>query len=276
MNLSDIFTERAQAIIQGGLIEPLLWFGTGAGVIYISNILKRRKSQRALIHASLQEPFAIIGETIFSPSGEINPQTGREYFDQKLRNYKVRLELKDIFNPELSEVLVRYILHARKLCTEENPVVFSHLRDVIPAHQFERTLGILKTSWINFFSAMLIDIRDRYAAPAGDRDVVQEIPVFPVLIYEPYASIRQFRILLLSECQLRRNSLPDFKDVRFPVADRFEHDPWHRQAGRLRTHEAIVIQLNKPGHEWLRDTFRIMIPTRQKVFVPPPVAISVP
>jgi hypothetical protein len=272
--LYNYFNERADSLFEGGVLQPLLYAALGAGAMQLAALVKRFNAHSAISKATLDGANTVLGETLYEPTGLINPETGREIFHQKIFNTDHSVNLKDIFHPAIEEELLRYIGKAREYCTETEPMVFQHLDKVMPEKKRDSVKNFITSQWINYFSSKLNDpARSIGASELCPREAWEVKPVLPVLIFEPGAGTKQYRILLIPAWQLQAENFPALEDVRFPVSilkNEFTLDSVHPQSLRLKTHLNIAEGLKKNENLWIGDKTTVQVRTGERKLVPEP------
>lgn len=273
-DLFKYFNDRAASIFEGGVLQQLLWVSVGAGATQLLTLAKRFNAHRAISKATLDGANTILGETLYEPTGIINPETGREIFNQKIFNIDHSVNLKDIFHPAIEEELLRYIGKAREYCTENEPLVFAHLDRVISEEKLENVKQLIASQWINYFSSKLNDpAHSMSASKPSDREVWDTKPVLPVLIFEPGANTKQYRILLIPAWQLEAENFPAIEDLRFPTSilkNKFTETSAHPQSLRLATHLNIAEGLKKAENLWIGDKTTVLVRTGERKLVQGP------
>lgn len=250
-------------------IENVAFFLAMGAAVGFGGVLAHWRARKAILTGEFGKAAAILGETRYAPTGKINPATGKEFFEQQIRNYQSNLNLENIFHPLARKSIMRYINAASKHCTPDQPVVFQHLDKVVPAEELEKVRATISKDWINYFSEILNQKAHPEAAHLGPRDIAVEACKIPVLVYEPGANKKQYRILLIPLEMLEGDVLPAPEDTLISA----EH-----HSRRLFTNLQVVkaLKSEKPGG--ILDRCRVFYATGEIRSVPLPgsTPISVP
>lgn len=266
--LAQIVTDRVPSLVQGGIAEPLLWTFTGAAAYKFVEKYSRLKQRQALTRSSLGMSAIPVEQVSFIPSGAINPVTGKEFYDQEVWT-RLRVNLGKAFDSEVADEILGYLNQAKKFCTMRNPLAFAHLGKVVHPARLAAVQKILTEQWVSLFSSALL--KDIVYRSYEGRDAPVESSVIPLLVYEPDAPIKQFRVLLVTRSQINRAQLPDFEDTRFffKIRDAYSHDPAHEDSYKVKTYHQLERILKE--NPWIKNTC-ISIPTGEVREVPLPGA----
>lgn len=218
----------------------------------IASYLATHKAAKAIQKGRMDGHLAIFGETIYTPTGEINPATGLEFYDQKIRNYK-SINLEEIFHPKARKVIIKYLDKASRYCTQDEPIVFQHLHKVIHPKKFDQTWEVLRRQWVNFFSGLLNDSARPQSRTLKGREYFEEETKIPLLVKEQTAQQKQYRVLLVSLDQLAPEGLPLAQNTRIQRNGEFVYDPGHYHMERLVTCWAMADAFNSEPHQRFRE-----------------------
>lgn len=206
MNVAlDKLQEIGLGFIQGqtiGLVASGL--ATGYGLFKSGQALRARK---------LSKNRAIFGTTTYS-----HVQEGEQSFvDQRLRTVDFPINVNEIFDPAIRRIVIYYLNKAKKHCTEDEPIIFTHLDKVMSKKQYKRIMPLIKKDWINYFSPLMRQVYGVAAPRLQPNQTAEEFTVLPLLIFEPNAPYKQFKIMPV-DLDLFLESIPeDESDLRVEV-----------------------------------------------------------
>lgn len=247
----------------------------GLGVFISSQKIKRAKDAaiKALSSREVIGSEATITETHYVPTGEINPETEKEFLRQKIRAVHSKLKLSSVFNDLYGQQVLEYFEKALPYCTTEEPVVFQHLHKVIPPEIFEEVFKKISSNWKSKFGS-LYGKGTKYSIGALDeRQKYEERNAWAFLVYEKGETAKQFRIIVIHENQKDECTLPAPENIQYQVGTEFVTDPNHGQAERIKIHQALCRAL--AGDKKLHDAFCFSYATGKIVHVPLPKASNV-
>ena len=265
-SLSAEFAKQAydKVLEFGEVIQLVQLFLLGVAGPYTALLTKNRIEK-----GRLEGHNAIVGETLYAPSGEINRTTGEEYIDQRLRTYKSSLDLQQVFHPSVSKRLMKFLDKAAKLCTDERPIVFDHLKDVIPVREFPRAYEMITRQWKNYFSEYLNDAAHPQSLFLDRREAYEENTKIPFLVYEQSSTYKQYRVLLVPISVMETQALPRMENMRVEQGNEMVHDPAHYLNDRLKTNLAIREELRNNFETWV-DGFGVQVMTGKTKNIPVP------
>lgn len=259
-------------------IEKLIAFfnliNTPLGLLFIVTLFGFLRS-RFLIRQALSKNIfpgtqATLSETLYQPTGEINPATGGEFFDQKIRTVNHAIDIGLIFHPSMREQVMGYLRKAAQKCEGEDIVVFQKLyaSKAFTKKGMQTTRERISRRWKNYFGELLntshIEVRSR--APR-EKFIGQN--VFLIMVNEKLSRTQQIRIFIIPGNWLSSNSIPPFADVRFENPDgSFSHDEHHAESIRWRSNQKIVEALKEDKR--LFEDCRVEFYTGESLYVEPP------
>lgn len=216
-------------------------------------------ANRAIKRGELRGNMALIGETFYTPSGETNPATGEEWIDQTLRTRAEDFNLRHVFHPKVSRKLSKILGQAAKLCTPEEPIVFSHIAEVVDPKEFPAIKEMISKQWRNYFSARLKGSDEDYYT-LKNREYFEEDMLLPLLVHKESSEYSQFRTLYIPLSMLKPAALPKAANMRvetgYDIEKRlstFEHNSAHEANQRLRTNEGIRRTILCDVEGWIND-----------------------
>jgi hypothetical protein len=272
-SLSSIFASYTDNWFQGiSDASAVITVAQGAAALALAGVAATYavKNSRRLRQGIFGGHTAIVGETFYTKTGKINPATGNEFVRQKLRTDKAALDMELIFHKDIRQEMLAYLVAASKHCTSESPVVFSHLKKVVPKNKYERIHSVLTLAWRNYFSEYLNQGTGAERRVLGQReDFVEDIKL-PLLVWEPSTHHKQFRVLFIPKRWLEENYFPQSKDLLVQKgADLYEYDPDHHHNDRLRTNKKIIAEIESDRRYWL-DNFGVGFGTGEIITISPP------
>ncbi|MBI1300572.1 MAG: hypothetical protein GC137_02840 [Alphaproteobacteria bacterium] len=208
---------------------------------------KHKEVEAALQNNSLETESVLFSSTYFHPTGETNPATGNPINELRIINAG-QIPLGSMFKGETEEYWVKYVNEAKKRCTEDNPCVLLHLRDVIPDSVKDKDVIIENfiNDILNFGSDLMHDAKNvvQTVSDLGPLEAPAYTQLLPVLVYEEAAKNKQLRMLLIPAKVLEPGALPAFEDTRFRDFDEngdvvYRNDEGLNHVMRLRTLERI-------------------------------------
>lgn len=259
-------------------IEELIAFfkiiNTPLGLLFIVTLYGFFRSRFFLRQALSKNIFpgtqATLSETLYQPTGEINPETGNEFFDQKIRTINHAIDIGLIFHPSMRDQVMGYLRKAAQKCEGEDIVVFQKLykSKAFTKKGMQSTRERIARRWKNYFGELLntshIEVRSR-----SPREKYIGQNVFPVMVNEKLSRTKQIRIFLVPGNWLSDNPMPAFEDVRFENPDgTFSHDDNHVEAIRWHSNQTIVEALKSDKR--LFEDCRVEYFTGESVYVQPP------
>jgi hypothetical protein len=207
---------------------------------------------RAVVFGNTLSPETNVAYTRYVPTGDVNPNTGNEFYRQELFTIAAKLDFAEMFNKMTVGWVSRKLKAAAGKCTNEMPLVFSFMNNAIfvlndADKQMQRLIvpkfkgaigGILQAS----FGDKL---------PVSHKiGVSMRVDTYAALTFELGAKRREFRTLILNKEQVHgatpgQGGLPNIADTLFlDYADgQYKADPKLPQADRLRTNMAIRDEL---------------------------------
>ncbi len=259
-------------------VEKLLIFfnviNTPLGLLFIVTFYGFFRSRFLLRQALSKNIFpgtqATLSETLYQPTGKINPATGREFFDQKIRTINHAIDIGLIFHPSMRDQVMGYLRKAAQKCEDEDIIVFQKLYKSrsFTKKGMQNTREKIARRWKNYFGELLntshIEVRSR--APR-EKFIGQN--VFLVMVNEKLSRTKQIRIFIVPGNWLSDNPMPPFEDVRFENADgSFSHDEHHGESIRWKSNMKIVEALKNDNR--LFEDCRVEFYTGDSVYVEPP------
>lgn len=233
-----LFKGKLQAFAAGGL-------AAGYGLFKSGQALRARK---------LSKNRAIFGTTTYS-----HVQEGEQSFvDQRLRTVDFPINVNEIFDPAIRRIVTYYLNKAKKHCTEDEPIIFTHLDKVMSKKQYKRIMPLIKKDWINYFSPLMRQVYGVAAPRLQPNQTAEEFTVLPLLIFEPNAPYKQFKIMPV-DLDLFPDSIPeDESDLRVEVnGEMITEDHYLRE--RWDTSKALAYDISK-SREFLSG-FGVAVPT---------------
>jgi hypothetical protein len=239
--MNDLFTMAADGvgnfIVDRGL--EIVFIGGGGAFLTWLNLQKAKK--KAVEEGIFNGESCVFTETMYDPASH----------QQRIRTINNRLPLGEIFDPAVRDEILKYFDKAKDLCTSENPIIFSYLKDVIPPKKYDAMMDIICRSWLNYFG----DIANPGSRPQTlalkDGEIPEEMPGIPLLIYEPSANHKRYRVFWINPALIAPGKIPATE------ADCVFESPHHNE--RLITNHAIIKVLQQQPA--LAKKFTVMVPT---------------
>lgn len=260
----DYFNSAANAIADN---FPVIIFGMMLGGVITQGFNtakewnRKRSADKAIKDADLVGHTAKVIEVLYLPTKVDNKNTGKLMRIQNVDLIFSSLDLEEMFNPKIMGTIYQYFDAALKKCSRERPVVFEHLKDVIPSDKYDTTMKIITEEWRNHFSETMRDPGDRLKGRslAYNESPEQHI-IIPVLTYDPDDEIKQFRVIMMHPEQFKEGYFPDPEDIF--VRDEngeFIQDIERKRTKRLDMHKNIARTLNE--HEWIKKQSQVFVPS---------------
>ncbi|MES2729589.1 MAG: hypothetical protein V4621_05770 [Pseudomonadota bacterium] len=233
----------------------------GAATWAYRNWQARRAAQQ-LQTGHVSTATVTIDSTFYWQSGETNIRTRRPFIDQEIRTWRQEMPFSELIPNEFEAEISKCLQEARQSCTQGNPLVLMHLKNIIddPA-RFDAIMTILKKGLIDKVSELFQDPR-HYFQDSHSRP--PELKIFPVLVAEANTHENKYRLILLHDDQLNPDSFPDIHHTRFResvgMKDRNVHNIRHTHAKRLHLHKTIATLLSAPENEWMITDRLVRIP----------------
>lgn len=270
MNETSLGDWLVEGVKEDLRFHAISWLLT-AGIIYGGYRLELLRAARAMRAGKFQGPSVIVQTTAYEPSGVINPETGREYKDQKIITEEVPIELSAIFDKKTRPQIAKYFEKAAKYCTQSEPTIYQHLDKIIKPKDQALVHNFISSQIINYFSALYNNTQPVLAHPLGEREIWEKNWIFPALVHEEGALQRQYRILLTPvSADGKPKPLPDFEDVRFRMPDgSYQHNLDSLQVDRYLTNEGIIAALENDPQ--LFHDYAVGIRTGNVITMPEPV-----
>lgn len=248
----------------------------------------RYTAWRVLHSGNLGGPSAVIQTTLYDPAyrkngkGQlemlINPETGNVFRDQKIRTETGQINLGAIFDKKISGDLVKYFNKAAKLASNDSPIVYLHLDDVLPKKDAKNIHEMIRNAMQNYISGSYRKTEMFLSGDLKPNELRETKKVLPVLVREDGAIGWQLRILLLNLNDEGCIDLPDPRDVRYLMRDgSYEPGTKSVEIDRFKTMTRIQKALNNPETKAALSEYAVEIPTgRVLTLVAPPLASPTP
>ncbi|MAM34152.1 MAG: hypothetical protein CMH28_03665 [Micavibrio sp.] len=256
-------------------IEVFKALNTPFGVLALASIIGFIVSHFNLRRAMSQNIFpgtqAVLYTTFYEPTGEINPVTGNEFHNQKMRVVHHAVDIGPIFHPSVRKRIMDALRGAVEKCDEnKNFIVFQNLTSRRPfkrrrlTHLRER----IATRWTNYFESQM-NTKGFETFVHHPREILIAHKIFPVMINARLSRSRQIRIAYIHEAWLEGKEFPDIEDVCFENLDgSFDNNPDHVLAGYWRVNKTIINAL-KTDPDLYRDC-HVEFYTGEKKTIPLP------
>lgn len=302
INNAQNLTQIALHHFNNGLGEVFAGAVIGIAGTYAGYAIRRVRQGRNVLSGNLKTPDILLSRTVYTPSGYTNPETRNEFFYQDVRSVdpeKHAVKLEDFLTSGAEIPLARAIKKAAKFCTPDAPVVLAHLHKAVKPSEIGALVRVLPWGTVGEFSDRLSDLHHAMAANHDEREYVTERHFTPVLLNEKYGKENHLRFLLVEPWQFNAKKLPDPRDILCPVVLEYQqllnsfgqagksiyarrhtdghvthyvHDPEHRQADRILTHQKIAALDADPRNAWMRNLFTVARTTHEIQAVVPFVA----
>lgn len=213
--------------------------------------VSKKNAKAAILKGRLEGTRAILSETIYRPTGKINPVTKQEFFEQHIRNPQ-EIDLLDLFPSEVSDELLGYIDAASEYCTKDYPCVFHHLTKVVPKTEWPHVKNMISTQWITYFSGQFTNLSNFVSVPQNQKisTLNNENRILPILVWEDGVRKEQYRVLLFDQDALENIARIDRANVMTHEGKYNQQDP---RMARVDTNKAVLETLRNPLHSWISD-----------------------
>lgn len=269
--------ESASAFLAGGTLSFLkaTFFGAVGGYLLArARHLKSKHSAQDKIdnyEYPLLEPA--IQETFYWPKFQMVDGEPALFWDQQIIGVGKTIMLKDVFIDEHDAQILDYFLKAFEKCTPDEPIVFLHLKKVIPEKHFDAVMDAIGKQWQNYFSAHF-NVKEKM--PNHERGSMQR-PVmrliFPLLTFQGEQEKTLSRIVIIYDEFTKAANDINIDRVRFDCGagcyEDYDPDNPHPQSSRFTMNQKIADILNSPDNEWLKRRFGIQVPTGELITVTP-------
>lgn len=275
--------EVADEAIRYHLGEVMFW-GLVAGGTYAAH---EARVAHILHSGKYRGPSAVIQTTWYDPAVSknadtgacellINPATGNNFRDQKIRTEEVPFDLTAMFNKDIANRLVKYFKKATDLATYNFPIVYTHLEAVLPDKDKRRIHELIKNSVQNYVSGLYRDTEKFLAEDLAPNEMFETRKILPLLIREEGAAGPQLRMLLLRLNEDNSIDLPDPCDVRYLMSDgSYKEGEGSLETDRFKAMQIIKRTLDFPASRVPLMEYAVEIPTGRKISFPAP-AVSAP
>lgn len=228
---------------------------------YLLKQWRMRKAYQSLLTGNYSGNVATLSETQYIPVPLVEI-LGFPVYDQRVRNFD-EIMLDEIFHPSVRRVMIKYIEEAAKRCDENNPIVFSHLQDVVPERYFDSLQSQLRSNWITFWSKRFTSTENTVGRPQAHRINQPEHAVLPVLVYEKAAIKRQFRVMFFDSTSLEATRLalagPE-QAIRYHIGrTTYQHLVGHHHGTRVHTNAAILALFEDPDMAWIVEDLQVSV-----------------
>lgn len=116
-----------------------------------------------------------------------------------------RIDITAPFDDKIKTKIAEYLDLAIAECTHENPVVFNHLKKVVPTDDYPKVRDAIRNYWRIHFSFEIGKASEYPIFAELDLDIGYEPvkrPFVPTLVYDPDSTVKELRVLWLSEKQV--------------------------------------------------------------------------
>jgi hypothetical protein len=183
-----------------------------AGLTYLwtrgKNKKELRNAQQALKRQDYKSHKASVIQLAYLPANQNIPNGSHPIMLQ----WQHRLGLVDVeavFPDEIRAKASEYIAQAVDKCTHENPLVFHHLKTVVPEEEYPVMRDAIRNFWRLQFSAEMSRGNNGplYANLQLEKGHEPEKEMYvAALVYDPDSSVKQLRVLWLSEEQVQNSN----------------------------------------------------------------------
>lgn len=186
-----------------------------------------------------------------------NPETGN-YFYEFESFAGDEIDLSDVFPKASSKAIVKSLMKAVERCTPDRSVVFSKLDQVFIGNKIpflnsqkklESMIKAVDRDWTDFFQAWSFKNRE-FLGPKFKKEI------FPILVKEsedlPHIASRStLHVFIMQPAQMKTETYPDIRDVRFPKAEDAIYFELARQ---------VAVSCAKPENEFVPVICRVPLP----------------
>lgn len=214
--------------------------------------------------------------TIYSPTGELHPETSKEYFDQQI-DVVGEGKLSDMFDDAVWPGIRGAMKKAQKATTREEPSPLQHLHKFMKQKDID---NIIIPNLEGYFSKWFKNKTDGFMVPIDDRERPIYDHILPIPVMEPGAKKDQGRVLFIRLKDGKLPELPKREQVRFadykseelvPGFVDDQKDNYH--ADRYDTLTAVYNALRNEKTRWLRK-LAVNVDTGRREVVEAPDAPS--
>ncbi len=256
-----------------------IFFGAVAAGVYA---LHEARTAYILHSGKYRGPTAVIQTTSYDPAISknaetgvyellINPVTGNNFRDQKIRTEETPLNLSDMFDKDVAGRLVKYFKKAAEHATAEAPIVYSHLEAVLPKQDKEKIHELIKNSVQNYISGLYRDTEKLLAQDLAPNEMFETRKILPLMIREEGAMGWQLRILMLKLNEDNSIDLPDPRDVRYFMPDgSYKEGIGSFETDRFKAMQVIKDTLENTDQGAKLLDYAVEIPTGKKNAFPMP------
>ena len=148
---------------------------------------------------------------------------------------------------------------AKRHCTVEEPCVWSHIDKVVPAKEYENTMGMMSREISTYFGRGHEDYYDLcLSLPEGVTP--EELDRIPLLVYEPDAYVKQWRLFVVDPNNFVEKLPNDDRDLRVEIkGNGFESDLDSHLNLRLDSLRNIAKSMQKTPELFARFGYKIPI-----------------
>ena len=210
-------------------------------------------------------------ETFLCPTGKINPETGNEFYDLRIRSQTKSFQLTDIFSDTVENRIFEYFNEAAQHCNTDHPLVFEHLKHVVPDELWNELWPKIISPWKQSFGANFWSNGQIHGGMLLDRQVAEEKNAMALLVCEEDSGFKEMRVIYLHPKYLDVKNLPDAADIRFQSENGdYIYDSEHTHMERWRIHRSIAKILNAQDTEWIGQASTFSYPTGKILDIPQP------
>lgn len=211
---------------------------------YAAGHYRMVRSKKMLQTGAQSEQSVTIDETRYTKTRDPIPSKLNSFFvNQDIINYDSEVPMSALLPNDVQQRIMYFLGKARKLCTIQNPLIYEHLRHVVPSDEYNNVINTLNRGIVRYLSG-------KHNRPGSEQN---RLALLPVMIGEPYDSPNSFRIILLREDQIQFHSLPKPESLRYPVFEKFQKyfvtDAQHPHADRIDLHRGISVGLANPRNK---------------------------
>lgn len=233
----------------------------GSVTFTVLSVIATHKAHRAFQRAALRSGNAVYDLTEFVLLGPKKANASEETYQLRLTTIEGSVSLPAIFGTDaVGKQLIKLLNKAKKHCTADEPLVFSHFPKLLSDKERETAVYALTSAWVRYFSNDLNRKAAPQSIPLSPGQSLEMSDKLPVLVYEPGARRKQLRILLLSPQQTSPEHIPDPERIKVDVP---------HQIDRVHTLKAVARQLQDPDQEWIRTHTTVRFATG-KISTPRP------
>ena len=229
------FTETVNHVFVNYINTPIAVALGFAAYAYIMDQTEKRKALSNNVFPGSQAVFSTV---LYEPTGVLNPDTGNEFYRQRIVTLKGAMDLGEMFHHSIRASAMETMRKVSLACDQEknSPTVFKTLYDsgILDDQELAIYRQVLRRSLRNHFS-QIMDPNNNALKVLGPRERHVFEDYYLAMEAERLSRNRQLRIIAIPKALRDRERFPDFEDVIFinqdgtetRDAENFYAQRWH-------------------------------------------------